>query len=337
MAERRYGRIAKFVQEYPWAMLEGPLEAMLEVLELRLDGGAFTAEEIQERITAAAPGRVSAGAVAVLPIYGVLAHRMNMLTAISGGMSTELLGKAFDQAIADPAVRAIVFDVDSPGGSVFGVQELAEKIYRARGAKPIVAVANATAASAAYWLASQADELLVTPSGQVGSVGAMAVHIDRSKQAEKLGLQHTIIKFGRHKDEQSDLRPLSADALADMQRRVDQYGEAFVRGVARARGVTPAVVREQYGEGRMFSARDAKRLGMVDGITTLEDALARLAGGATSAIAAGPTAELVEPDENGDCPEGYRKTEDGRCELMPVDGARTEAADFRRRLAELTA
>ncbi len=323
---KHYGQIAKFVEEYPWAMMEGPLEAMLEVLEVRLAGGRFTAEEIQDRVASAVEAAAArretssgGGAVAVLPVQGVISHRMNMLTAMSGGLSTELLGKALDQAVADPGVAAIVLDVDSPGGSVFGVQELGDKIFRARGTKPIIAVANATAASAAYWIASQADELIVTPSGQVGSIGAMAVHIDRSKQAEMLGVRHTIVKFGENKAEGTELAPLSEAARADMQMRVDQYGKTFVKAVARGRGVTSADVMDRFGQGRMFNAIDAVKLGMADGLGTLEDVIGRLGSGSRSAIAAETPTPAVEAEATAGA--------------EPTPTVADEVADFRRQLA----
>jgi ClpP class serine protease len=176
---RRYERIATFVQEFPFAMMQGPLEAMLEVFELRLTGRGFSDDEIHARLEAIARREAPAPQpkqIAVLPVYGVLAHRMNLITAMSGGMSTEQLGGAVRAAASDPTISAILLDIDSPGGSVFGVQELADEIYQARQSKPVYAIANATAASAAYWIGSQASEFVVTPSGQVGSIGVVAVH-----------------------------------------------------------------------------------------------------------------------------------------------------------------
>ena len=87
---------------------------------------------------------------------------------------TEAFGAAFDRAAADSSIGAIVLNIDSPGGSVYGVEELADKIYKARGTKPVYAVANSLAASAAYWIGSAASQLYVTPSGEVGSIGVLA-------------------------------------------------------------------------------------------------------------------------------------------------------------------
>src|SRR5690606_12609791 len=109
-------------------------------------------------------------------------------------------------------VGTIVLDVDSPGGGVYGVAEFAEEIYKARGQKRIVAVANSMAASAAYWIATAADELVVTPGGEVGSIGVYMLHEDWSGAYEKAGIKPTVIKFGENKAEGIDVEPLSESA-----------------------------------------------------------------------------------------------------------------------------
>ena len=172
----RYAHVLRFLAEHPWAILPATLESMLEVLTLRAEGRMFTDEEIQARLGAAAAGRLGAravGTVAVLPLYGVIAPRMNVMTQVSGGTSAQLFAAAFRAAIESPDVSAVVIDADTPGGSVFGVQELAETIRAARGTKPIIAVANTLAASAGYWLIAQADEVIASPSSQLGSIGVM--------------------------------------------------------------------------------------------------------------------------------------------------------------------
>jgi signal peptide peptidase SppA len=341
----RYQRVTKFVTQHPWAIIPDRLDALLEVLALRAEGRVLTDQEIQARLSAAPapPGRRTVQAVAVVPVFGILAHRMNLMTQMSGGTSTEELAGAVEGLVADPDIQAILLDVDSPGGSVFGVQELADRIYKARGTKPIVAIANATAASAAYWVASQADQVLVTPSGQIGSIGVVAVHQDRSKQAELLGVRHTFVTAGKFKAAGNDMEPLDEATRADMQRRVDQYYGAFVQAVARGRGVPVAEVRDGFGEGRVVSAGDAVRLGMADGVGSLDHVLGRLVAGKPAlgprAAADGQTTDMMPPDEDGECPEGYELGDDGMCHMMPAEGspagvaARREADALRRRLA----
>lgn len=296
MGRSRHPRILKFVAEHPWAILPARLDTILEILELRAAGQMFTDEEIQRRINAG-PGRGSAGpvgAVAVLPLHGVMAPRMTLMTDISGGTSAEDFGQLFRAAVADPDIGAIVLDVDSPGGSVFGIEELATVIRGGRGRKPIVAVANTLMASAAYWVASQADEILASPSSQVGSIGVIGVHQDVSQAEAKIGVKTTLVTAGKFKGDGNEHEPLTDTARAAMQQMVDTYYASFVRDVARGRAVPDTQVREGMGEGRILGARDAVKAGLADGIGTLGQVVARLAAGAKSALPAGARAE-AEP------------------------------------------
>jgi len=293
-----YARVLRFVSEHPWAILETRLLAICDWLELRAAGETLSEDERLARIgSAAKPSARRAGAIQVLPVYGVLSHRANLLAAISGGTSTELLAGAIRQAREDPQIGAIVLDVDSPGGSVFGVQELADEVFATRGVKPVVAVANSMAASAAYWIASQADEVVLTPSGEVGSIGVLTVYDEVTGAAEKAGVKRTFIAAGKYKAEASGFEPLTTEARDAIQARVDDYYQAFVRAVARGRGVTQTAVQDGYGEGRMVGARDALRMGMVDRVDTLETVLAGLVG-RTATVA--PKAEAPAPVEVDD-------------------------------------
>ncbi len=298
----KYAHIARWVMETPWAILPSKLVAIMEVLALRVSGERLTDEEIRERIGAAArPVHRVTGNVAVLPLFGTISHRAGMMTDGSGGTSTERFTALFRQALADPNVGAIVLDVNSPGGSVEGVTELSNEIYNARGAKPIVAVANGMAASAAYWIATAADEMVVIPTGDVGSIGVWAAHEDDTAYLEKLGVKVSIIRAGKYKIEANPYEALSEEARAAIQERVDEYYGMFVDAVARNRGVSAKVVREDFGEGRMLGAKQAKASGMVDRIATLDETIQRLTGKgrkagasaeAETAIVSGPSAEF---------------------------------------------
>lgn len=319
---QRYARVIKFVAEHPWAILPARLDSIVEVLELRAAGSMFTDEEIQARIGAAAPRAAQPGGpVAVLPLHGIMAPRMNVMTQISGGTSAEMFGRTFRAAIADPDIAAVVLDVDSPGGSVFGVEELAAVIRSGRGRKPIIAVANTLMASAAYWVSSQADEIVASPSAQVGSIGAVGIHQDMSGAEEKLGVKTTLITAGKYKGDGNEHEPLSDSARATMQQLVDTYYAAFVRDVGRGRGVTADQVREGYGEGRILSAPDALREGLIDGIATLDQAIGRLAGGGKRVS----TKAEAEPTPIAATEEPPAITDVGQEEI----------AEFRRRLAAM--
>jgi signal peptide peptidase SppA len=219
------------------------------------------------------------GAVAVIPVYGPIAHRRDVFMAIFGGTATTSLADVFRSMMAHPDVKAVVFDVDSPGGTVYGVSELAREIRAARGRKPIVAVANSMACSAAYWLMSGADEIVGTPSSETGSIGVYAIHVDQSGVAEKMGAKVTVISAGDLKAGASGLTPLTDDEREAMQTRVDDIYDLFVADVAKGRGVSASVVREGYGRGAVLSAQAAKDAGLIDRVATLEETVARLRSG----------------------------------------------------------
>lgn len=270
-----------------WALDATVLHRMTEIIERWASGVKLDAVQIEAAVgpaVAAADQRratpSSAQGVAVLPLYGVVAHRAHMVRNVSGpgGTSSEMFGNALRAALADDQVGAVLLDVDSPGGAVAGTQELADLIYRSRGnGKPIVASANSLAASAGYWIASAADEFVVTPSGTVGSVGVLAVHEDRSEAAARDGRRVTYITAGKYKAEGNPHEPLGDEARAEVQRMVDHAYGVMVESIARNRGVSTQAVREGYGEGRVFHAKHALAAGMVDRIESFDETLARLA------------------------------------------------------------
>jgi HK97 family phage major capsid protein len=285
----RIPNIRRAINSMRWAMLPEKLEAMVDMLEARARlGRPFTDAEISERVAgvtlvaphAAAPRPIKGkgGAVAILSLTGIIAPKASMVNgpSLPQGTACESFAAAFDQAMADEDVTHIVIDVDSPGGSVEGVPELAARITSARGKKPITAVANVMAASAAYWIASAADELVVAPSGEVGSIGVYQVHFDFSEQLAQEGITPTIIKAGQFKAEGNPLEPLSADAKDYAQAQIEEFYSMFVGAVAKQRNVSKQTVLKDYGQGRMLLARNAVGAGVADRIGTLESVLGKL-------------------------------------------------------------
>lgn len=279
----KYAHILLAVASEIWAIDEFKLDQIVAFLALQAEGQKLSSEELQARIGRQAERDVARreGAVAVLPLRGVIANRMNLMSDISGGTSSEGFGRMFDAAVADDQVKAIIIDVDSPGGVVSGTDELSSKIFAARGRKPIVAHVNPVAASAAYWIGTAADEMVLNPSAEVGSIGVMGVHDDISAALEKAGVKRTLMKAGEFKAEMAPFLPLSEEARKHQQERIDAYHEQFVRAVARNRNVSLATVRENFGKGRMVMASDAVQRGMADKIATLEETLARFGVAAT--------------------------------------------------------
>jgi signal peptide peptidase SppA len=260
----------------PWAMEKGKLLSVANFLKFKAAGGQYSAEEVA-RVTQKRAREVqkSEGAVGVIPVQGVIGERMNLLDDISGGTSSELISKQFSQMLNDGAIKAIIFDINSPGGVARSIQELGTEIYQARGIKPIVAVVNTCAASAAYWLASQAEELVVTPSGQAGSIGVYTVHEDVSEMLAKEGIKETLIYSGEYKVMGNSFEPLGDEAKSIMQQRVDELAASFVRDVARGRNVSLAQVNDRFGQGLMFDAEDLVDRGMADTIATMSETLER--------------------------------------------------------------
>lgn len=268
--------------ETPWAILPSKLAMLEEIVARHVAGEKLSAEEIQARVNGAVPPQnTKVNSVAVMRVFGTIAPRTNMLTNMSGGTTAEALGQQFADLVNDPQVSAIVLDVNSPGGQVGGIEELSKKIFDARGTKPIVAVANHLMASAAYWIGTAADEIVVTPSGEVGSIGVFAAHQDTSAQLEKEGIKVSLIKAGKYKAEANPYEPLSDEARSAIQENVSDIYGSFVDAVARNRGVKPAAVRTGFGEGRVVSAKQAIELGMADRVGTLDEVINQLLNNST--------------------------------------------------------
>lgn len=297
---RRYTQVTKAVYERPWAIQPAMLAVIEEVVRLRLSGSPLAEDDIDTRVSAATNGPRRGGlraqGVAVIPIYGVISQRMNLMTAMSGGTSVEQLTAQFREALADPDVGAIVFDVDSPGGSVEGITELASEIRAARGQKPMAAVANTTMASAAYWLSSQADEIVATPSAVVGSIGVIGMHLDVSKQDEMVGQRYTLITAGEGKADGNEHEPLSDGARSAMQAMADDYYALFVNDVAKARAKRTSVITDDW-KAQIFTAKRAQAAGLADRVETLDATVRRMVveanGSRASALADVPAPEAI--------------------------------------------
>jgi len=220
------------------------------------------------------PSSLQQGDIAVIPIHGTLVRRALGLEAASGLASYQEIGAQIDRAVADPAVAGIVLEIDSPGGEAGGVFELAERIRAATHDKPVWAVANDQAFSAAYALAAAADEVFVTRTGGVGSIGVIAMHADQSRKDEQDGYRFTAIYAGSHKNDFSPHAPLSDDARAALQAEVDRLYGIFTESVATHRGLTVEAVRDT--QARLYFGGDAVAAGLADRIGTLADAVAAM-------------------------------------------------------------
>ena len=274
----RYSHIIQAFNRAIWTMQYAKLQELKAFLEFKMLGGIGWMANVHGRSRAEAEPAGDAPLIAVIPVRGILSHRTIMVEDTSepaGTSMVEFLG-SFRSAMNNPNVSQIILDIDSPGGVVDGIPEAASEVFNARGTKPIVAVANTMAASAAYWIASQADEIVVTPSGEVGSIGVFTEHIDLTQQSEMMGERHTLISAGRYKVEGNPFEPLDDGARSAIQEKIDDVYTMFVNDVARGRGVKSSEVRNGFGEGRTVLAGKARAEGLADRVDTLGGTIARL-------------------------------------------------------------
>lgn len=298
------------LSEHPWALLPGYMDTLADVLERHILGVSLTDQELEAKIGRPRGERqsedfaVTNDGIAVLPLHGVISHRMNLMADISGGTSTEKFGHLFGALMDDPQIKGITLDVNSPGGSVYGLDELHAQMMESRGRKPVVAHVSPMAASAAYWLASAADSIVVDPGGDVGSVGVFALHRDYSESDAKEGIKTTIVRSRKFKAEGNPHEPLSDDARKAMQARVDEADERFYAAIAVGRGLPKATVEGGFGQGRLLSAKEALKVGMVDRIATRGQTLSALSASlgtkSSPQITANAAATSQEPEQATD-------------------------------------
>ena len=209
--------------------------------------------------------------IAVIPIHGSLVKRALGMDAASGLTSYSEIAAMLDAALADPQVRGILLDIDSPGGEASGSFELSRRVREVAAVKPVWAVANDAAYSAAYALAASAQRLFVTETGGVGSIGVIALHVDQSVKDAKDGYRFTAITAGAHKNDYSPHEPLSDTARTELQGEVDRLYTLFTDHVAAMRGLDIGAVRAT--EAGLFFGNQAVTQGLADGVQTLDATL----------------------------------------------------------------
>jgi capsid assembly protease len=275
----------------PLLIHRAKLDVILSVLGPRLGIGTDAAIDVRTALPAARPSLPPDSGIAVLPIHGTLVKRTGGLEAASGLASYHDIGVQLDAAVADPTVAGILLDVDSPGGEASGSFELARRIRAAGNSKPIWAVANDSAFSAAYALASAAQRLIVTETGGVGSIGVIALHVDQSLRDAQEGYRYTALTAGRHKNDFSPHEPLADSARGELQAEVDRLYGIFAEQVAAQRGLPEAVVRAT--EAALYFGPHAVSASLADAVGTLDSTLAEFVTHLSSRGRKAPTARAV--------------------------------------------
>ncbi|HET6718088.1 MAG TPA: S49 family peptidase, partial [Rhodocyclaceae bacterium] len=263
-------RVSAFdlVAAQPWAMTPAMLHTISaiarrenespEAVEARLGRPLQNTQTVSMR-----------GGVAIVPLVGPVMRYANIFSRVSGATSLETLAQEFTAALDDPAVTAIVLNIDSPGGQANGIAEFASMVRAAK--KPVVAYVDGSAASAAYWVAAAAQKIVLAKTAEVGSIGAV-VAIDASKKATG------VIEIVSSQSPKKRIDPSTDDGRSQIQTRIDAFAQVFIEDVAAYRGVSVATVLEKFGQGDMRMGADAVALGMADEVSTLEDVIAALAG-----------------------------------------------------------
>jgi signal peptide peptidase SppA len=228
------------------------------------------------------------GDVAAIQVSGPISKESNSF----GGASTVEARLAIESALRDPAVKGILLHIDSPGGSVAGVGDLADDIHAANQVKPLVAYIEDTGASAAYWLASQAGKVYASRHAEVGSIGVYSAIHDSSKAAEDAGVKAYLVTSGGIKGAGYPGTKVPEQAIASLQKQVDGVNDLFLEAIMRGRGLT-AEQAKAINTGETWGAKEAQRLGLIDGVAPLRRVLASMQGGVAPAKVQGPIAATI--------------------------------------------
>ncbi len=268
LASRLYGT--------PLLIARPKLEVILGVVARKLAGDTLATPPPAAVDAGMTGGLQNLEGIAIIPILGTLVRRASYIGAASGLTSYHDIEAMAEQAFADPMVRGVLLEIDSSGGEAGGVFDLAQRLrtLAQTSGKPLWAIADEAALSAAYAIACAADRLWLTRTAEVGSIGVVAVHVDESVADAKAGLNYTFLHAGRHKVDGHPHAPLPAPVAADIQTDIDRLHDQFIALVAGFRRLTPDAIRDT--EARVYRGEAALQAGLADQIGTRSEAIAAL-------------------------------------------------------------
>lgn len=272
-----------YVTSQPWAMQFTILQQMANVVERHITGEGLTALEInaiiaqRDQTTEERSYQITNEGTAIIPVSGIIAKHSHMVNGVSQprGTSIETLRAQLDEALGASEVSSILLDIESPGGCVDGIADFASRIYQASFQKPIIGFIDGLGASAAYWIASQANAIYASQAANVGGLGIYTIVVDTSRRAEALGLKFLIFRSGPHKgvgESGVEVTDENAEALQEM---VQAHFEVLLDGVMRGRGefgLTDQALHD-LADGRTYISKVAAKNKLIDGIATFEEAL----------------------------------------------------------------
>lgn len=317
-----YPLIQSLLYDTPLMLLPSKANILHQVLQGHMmgkppviDAAAFSSRDRNRSYAVTTKG------VAVIPVYGSLTHRAGFLDAMSGMTSYRRLKSQLHEAERDQDVKAVLLDVDSPGGAVSGLYQLTDAIRALDSIKPVWAVSNEDMFSAAYAIGASTRRIVASRSAMAGSIGVVMMHLDQSKADEKAGRKYTPIFAGHHKVDGNSHEPLSDSARSTYQHIVDDAYSLFVEHVAagRASMSKQAVIDTQA---QIYTAPDALDIGLIDGIASfdetldaLESEVNRVSVSTTLASASNQSEVIMTTEKNGAEPQ-FTQTD--------IDAAREE-------------
>lgn len=262
----------------PWLITAEALETIISVAERTNEKPEAVAARLGKELdnSYAAEQR---GNVAIIPVNGPLFRHANLFTMISGATSYDMLARDFQAALDNPAITSILLNIDSPGGDVNGLSELASMIYNARDKKKIVAYVGGTGASAAYWMASSASEIVISDTSMLGSIGTV---FTLEKRDTPQGVQRFEIVSSQSPKKRPDI--MTEAGRSQIQQWADDLSAVFVDTVARNRGVTAETVLSEFGQGDMLVGVRAISAGLADRVGSFEGVIAELNGQQSSSM-----------------------------------------------------
>lgn len=302
----------------PWAIEPDMLDT-IRAIALRENGDIEAVEAKLGRPLQNTRSVTLRGSVAVVPVTGPIFRYANLFTQISGATSLDQLARDFTAALEDPAVTSIVLDINSPGGQATGIADFAAMIRAA--SKPVVAFVDGMAASAAYWIAAAAEQVVMSKSAMAGNIGAVLT-LDVRKDPNKAELVSS---------QSPNKRPdVTTDAgRAQMQALLDSLAQVFIEDVAAYRGVTADTVINDWGGGAVHLGAQAVDLGLADKVSTLEEVIAGLAGRSKKPAIPQPFgATTMTLDE-------LRAAHPELCASLVAEGRETGAAAERARILDV--
>lgn len=334
------GKVLDWIYDHRWAITENALETIVKIASREMEKGSLDAIASKIDKPMAFTDRVTVrNGVATIPVIGPIFPRANLFTKISGATSIETLATDFRTVMESDEIESLVFDIDSPGGEVTGVSEFANMVFSSRGqGKKITAYINGMGASAAYWIASAADEIVLADTAEAGSIGVVAAYRDTSEAEAKQGIKKIEIISSISPLKRAN--PSTDEGHKKIQEIVDHIAGVFVQTVARNRGTDEETVLEDFGRGGLYVGALAVGQGLADRLGSYEEIMdEHIASQSPSykpiTISEGGRNMNVKKDENGNVvmtaeavressPETYKEIfESGKREGMK-EGAESE-------------